>query len=251
MVIDLNADVGESFGAYQLGNDEALLRHVTSANVACGLHAGDPGVIRRTVKLAVAAGVAVGAHPGFPDLQGFGRRELNMGTQEIEDVVLYQVAALAGIAAAEGARLRHVKPHGALYNMAAKDERLAQAVASGVVSFDRSLVMVGLPGSALLSAAASRGLRVASEEFADRAYRSDGSLVPRHVPGAIIHDPEAVVARVIRIATAREVVTIDGSTLTLKADTICVHGDTPQAASISSLLRKKLSDAGVTVEALR
>jgi UPF0271 protein len=251
MVIDLNADVGESFGAYQLGNDEALLRHVTSANVACGLHAGDPGVIRRTVKLAVAAGVAVGAHPGFPDLQGFGRRELNMGTQEIEDVVLYQVAALAGIAAAEGARLRHVKPHGALYNMAAKDERLAQAVASGVVSFDRSLVMVGLPGSALLSAAASRGLRVASEAFADRAYRSDGSLVPRHVPGAIIHDPEAVVARVIRIATAREVVTIDGSTLTLKADTICVHGDTPQAASISSLLRKKLSDAGVTVEALR
>jgi UPF0271 protein len=251
MVIDLNADVGESFGAYQLGNDEALLRHVTSANVACGLHAGDPGVIRRTVKLAVAAGVAVGAHPGFPDLQGFGRRELNMGTQEIEDVVLYQVAALAGIAAAEGARLRHVKPHGALYNMAAKDERLAQAVASGVVSFDRSLVMVGLPGSALLSAAASRGLRVASEAFADRAYRSDGSLVPRHVPGAIIHDPEAVVARVIRIATAGEVVTIDGSTLTLKADTICVHGDTPQAASISSLLRKKLSDAGVTVEALR
>jgi UPF0271 protein len=251
MVIDLNADVGESFGAYQLGNDEALLRHVTSANVACGLHAGDPGVIRRTVKLAVAAGVAVGAHPGFPDLQGFGRRELNMGTQEIEDVVLYQVAALAGIAAAEGARLRHVKPHGALYNMAAKDERLAQAVASGVVSFDRSLVMVGLPGSALLSAAASRGLRVASEAFADRAYRSDGSLVPRHVPGAVIHDPEAVVARVIRIATAREVVTIDGSTLTLKADTICVHGDTPQAASISSLLRKKLSDAGVTVEALR
>jgi UPF0271 protein len=174
-----------------------------------------------------------------------------MGTQEIEDVVLYQVAALAGIAAAEGARLRHVKPHGALYNMAAKDERLAQAVASGVVSFDRSLVMVGLPGSALLSAAASRGLRVASEAFADRAYRSDGSLVPRHVPGAIIHDPEAVVARVIRIATAGEVVTIDGSTLTLKADTICVHGDTPQAASISSLLRKKLSDAGVTVEALR
>jgi UPF0271 protein len=251
MVIDLNADVGESFGVYQLGNDEALLRHVTSANVACGLHAGDPGVIRRTVKLAVAAGVAVGAHPGFPDLQGFGRRELNMGTQEIEDVVLYQVAALAGIAAAEGARLRHVKPHGALYNMAAKDERLAQAVASGVVSFDRSLVMVGLPGSALLSAAASRGLRVASEAFADRAYRSDGSLVPRHVPGAVIHDPEAVVERVIRIATAREVVTIDGSTLTLKADTICVHGDTPQAASISSLLRKRLSDAGVTVEALR
>ena len=251
MSIDLNADVGESFGAYQLGNDEALLRNVTSANVACGLHAGDPGVIRRTVKLAVAAGVAVGAHPGFPDLQGFGRRELNMGTQELEDVVLFQVAALAGLAAAEGTRLCHVKPHGALYNMAAKDDRLAGAVAAAVAAIDRSLVMVGPPNSALLTAARSRGLSVASEAFADRAYQSDGSLVPRHVAGAVINDPEAVVRRAVRMASANEVVAVDGSTLTMKVDTICVHGDTPQAASISSLLRKGLSDAGITVAALR
>ncbi len=251
MTIDLNADVGESFGAYQLGNDEALFRNVTSANIACGLHAGDPGVIRRTVKLAIAAGVAVGAHPGFPDLQGFGRRELTMGTQEIEDVVLYQVAALAGIVAAEGTRLRHVKPHGALYNMAAKDDRLAAAVAAGVAAIDRSLVMVGPPNSALLSAAASRGLRVAAEAFADRAYQSDGSLVPRHVSGAVIHDPQVVVQRAIRMACASEVVAIDGTTLTLNVDTICVHGDTPQAVSISSSLRKGLAEAGVTVEALK
>jgi UPF0271 protein len=248
--IDLNADVGESFGVYQLGNDESLLRSVTSANVACGLHAGDPGVMRRTVRLAIAVGVAVGAHPGFPDLQGFGRRELNMGTQEVEDLVLYQVAALAGIAAAEGTRLRHVKPHGALYNMAANDDRLASAVAAGVAAFDRSLVLVGPPQSALLTAGTARGLRVAAEAFADRAYRSDGSLVPRHVAGAVIDDPEAVVQRAIRMACANEVVAIDGSTVDLRADTICVHGDTPQAASIAGLLRRGLADAGVTIAAL-
>ena len=248
--IDLNADVGESFGVYQLGNDEALLRHVTSANVACGLHAGDPGVMRRTVRLAIALGVAVGAHPGFPDLQGFGRRELNMGTQEVEDLVLYQVAALAGIAAAEGTRIRHVKPHGALYNMAAKDDRLASAVVAGVAAFDGALVLVGPPNSALLMAATARGLTVASEAFADRAYRSDGSLVPRHVAGAVIDDPEAVVQRAIRMVCTNEVVAIDGLKLTLRADTICVHGDTPRAASISGLLRQGLSDAGITVAAL-
>jgi UPF0271 protein len=195
-------------------------------------------------------GVAVGAHPGFPDLQGFGRRELNMGTQEVEDLVLYQVAALAGIAAAEGTRLRHVKPHGALYNMAANDDRLASAVAAGVAAFDRSLVLVGPPQSALLTAGTARGLRVAAEAFADRAYRSDGSLVPRHVAGAVIDDPEAVVQRAIRMACANEVVAIDGSTVDLRADTICVHGDTPQAASIAGLLRRGLADAGVTIAAL-
>jgi UPF0271 protein len=251
MVIDLNADVGESFGVYQLGNDEALLRNVTSANVACGLHAGDPSVIRRTVRLAVATGVAVGAHPGFPDLQGFGRRELNMDAPEVEDVVLYQVAVLAGIAAAEGTRLRHVKPHGALYNLAAKNDRLASAVAAGAAAFDRSLVMVGPPNSALLTAAAARGLRVASEGFADRAYRSDGSLVPRHIAGAVIEDPNTIVERAIRMVCAKEVVSVDGSKLQLDVDTICVHGDTRGAGAISALLRKGLSDAGVTVAALK
>jgi UPF0271 protein len=248
--IDLNADVGESFGVYQLGNDEALLRHVTSANVACGLHAGDPSVMRRTVKLAVALGVAVGAHPGFPDLQGFGRREISMGTQEVEDLVLFQVAALAGIAAAEGARLRHVKPHGALYTMAAKDDRLASAIAAGVAAFDRSLVLVGPPNSALVGAGAARGLKVASEVFADRAYRADGSLVPRHVAGAVIDDPDVVVQRALRMARANEVIAIDGSKLSLKAETICVHGDTPGAAATAGLLRQGLRDAGITVAAL-
>jgi UPF0271 protein len=248
--IDLNADVGESFGVYQLGNDEALLRHVTSANVACGLHAGDPSVMRRTVKLAVALGVAVGAHPGFPDLQGFGRREISMGTQEVEDLVLFQVAALAGIAAAEGARLRHVKPHGALYTMAAKDDRLASAIAAGVAAFDRSLVLVGPPNSALVGAGAARGLKVASEVFADRAYRADGSLVPRHVTGAVIDDPDVVVQRALRMARANEVIAIDGSKLSLKAETICVHGDTPGAAATAGLLRQGLLDAGITIAAL-
>jgi UPF0271 protein len=248
--IDLNADVGESFGVYQLGNDEALLRSVTSANVACGMHAGDPGVMRRTVRLAIAAGVAVGAHPGFPDLQGFGRRELNMDAQEVEDLVLYQVAALAGIAAAEGTRLRHVKPHGALYNMAAKDDRLASAVAAGVAAFDQSLVMVGPPQSALVTAAASRGLKVAGEAFADRAYRSDGSLVPRHVAGAVISDPAAIVQRAIGMVCGNEVMAIDGSRVGLKPDTLCLHGDTPQAAAIAGLLRRGLSEAGVMVAAL-
>jgi UPF0271 protein len=248
--IDLNADVGESFGVYQLGNDEALLRHVTSANVACGLHAGDPGVMRRTVKLALALGVAVGAHPGFPDIQGFGRREISMGSQEVEDLVLFQVGALAGIAVAEGTRVRHVKPHGALYNMAAKDDRLASAVAAGVAAFDRSLVLVGPPNSALLAAGTARGLKVASEAFADRAYRSDGSLVPRHMAGAVIDDPEAMVQRAIRMARANEVIAIDGSKLTIRAETICVHGDTPRAASTAGLLRQGLLDAGITLAAL-
>ncbi|HEY7447814.1 MAG TPA: 5-oxoprolinase subunit PxpA [Vicinamibacterales bacterium] len=249
--IDLNADVGESYGVYELGNDEALLRQVTSANVACGLHAGDPSVMRRTVKLAVALGVAVGAHPGFPDLQGFGRREISMATHEVEDLVLFQVAALAGIAAAEGVRLRHVKPHGALYNMAAKDARLASAIAAGVAAFDRSLVLVGPPNSALVGAAGAHGLKAVSEVFADRAYRADGSLVPRHVAGAVIDDPEVVVQRALRMARENEVIAIDGSKLSLKAETICVHGDTPGAAATAGRLRQGLLDAGITIVALR
>jgi len=250
MRIDLNADAGESFGVYQLGNDEALLRSVTSVNIACGCHAGDAGVMRRTVRMAVEAGVTIGAHPGFPDLQGFGRRELNMAAREVEDLVLYQVAALAGIAAAEGTRLRHVKPHGALYNMAAQDGELASAVAAAVAAFDRSLVMVGPPGSQLVSVAARVGLKVAAEAFADRAYRADGSLVPRHVSGAVIDDPTTVIQRALRLVRAGEVMAADGVVVSLKPDTICVHGDTPQAATIAARLRRGLTDAGVLVAPL-
>ena len=195
--IDLNADVGESFGAYTLGHDDAVMRHITSANVACGFHAGDPSVMRDTVRLAVAAGVGIGAHPGFHDLNGFGRRNMEMSERQIEDLVAYQIGALAGVAAAEEARLHHVKPHGALYNMAAKDRRLADAIARAVVGIDATLVLFGMAGSALLEAAESVGLRTASEVFADRAYQADGALVPRGQPGAVIDDPKLMVEQAV------------------------------------------------------
>jgi UPF0271 protein len=250
MRIDLNADVGESFGVYQLGDDRALIRCVTSVNIACGFHAGDPGVMRRTVRLAMEAGAAIGAHPGFPDLQGFGRRELNMSPREIEDVVLYQVAALAGVVAAEGARLRHVKPHGALYNTAAKNSEIARAVIAGIAAFDRSLAIVGPPDSQLAVAAAGAGLRSAAEAFADRAYRPDGSLVPRHMPGAVIDEPAMVLERALEIVRRREVTATDGSVRSIHADTICVHGDTPNASIIAAQLRRGLAEAGIRVAAL-
>ena len=250
MRIDLNADMGESFGAYQLGDDRVLVRSVTSVNIACGFHAGDPGVMRRTVRLAVEAGVALGAHPGFPDLQGFGRRELDMSPRDIEDLVLYQVAALAGVAAAEGARLRHVKPHGALYNMAARDGEIADAIVAGSAAFDRSLVVIGPPGSQLTAAAARAGLRSAAEAFADRAYRPDGSLVPRRSAGAVIDQASAVLERALRLVRACEVIAVDGSVISIHADTICVHGDTPNAPAIAAQLRRGLADAGILVAAL-
>jgi UPF0271 protein len=250
MRIDLNADVGESFGAYTLGQDEALIRSVTSVNVACGFHAGDPSVMRRTVRLAVTAGVAVGAHPGFPDLQGFGRRELRMAASEVEDLVLYQISALAGVVAAEGARLRHVKPHGALYNMAARDAALASAVVAAVAAFDRSLRVLAPPASALALAAVQVDLPVASEAFADRAYRPDGSLVPRGAAGAVIDDPDEVTARVIGLVRRGEMIAVDGSTIELRPDTVCVHGDTPQAAALAARLKQRLTEAGIQVVAL-
>ena len=248
--IDLNADVGESFGAHELGDDAALVRVVTSVNIACGFHAGDPGVMRRTVRLAMEAGVAIGAHPGYPDLQGFGRRELNMSPEEIEDAVLYQIAALAGVAAAEGGRLRHVKPHGALYNTAAKNREVASAVAAGIAAFDRSLVLVGPPESQLAAAAAAAGLRLAAEAFADRAYQPDGSLAPRHLPGAVISEPAAVLERALTIVRRREVATTDGSVRSIHADTLCLHGDTPGASTIAAHVRRGLEDAGILVAAL-
>jgi UPF0271 protein len=251
MSIDLNSDVGESFGAYRLGADADVMKNITSANVACGFHAGDPGVMRHTVRLAREAGVAVGAHPGFPDLVGFGRRELRASPAEVEDMVLYQIGALAAIAASEGVMLAHVKAHGALYNMAARDRALADAIARAVGAFDRSLVLFGLPGSELISAGTAAGLRVASEGFADRAYAPDGSLAPRTALGSVIHDPEDVVRRSLRMATEGKVTATDGSTLTFPVDTLCVHGDTAGAAELTSLLRAGLEQRGVVVRALR
>jgi UPF0271 protein len=251
MSIDLNSDVGESFGAYRIGDDATVMRSITSANVACGFHAGDPAVMRETVRLAREAGVAVGAHPGFPDLVGFGRRELRASPREVEDLVLYQIGALAAIAASEGVALVHVKAHGALYNMAARDRALADAVARAVAAFDRALVLFGLPGSELLRAGAAAGLGVASEGFADRAYAADGSLLPRTAQGSLIHDPDEVVARSLRMVTAGQVTAADGSTLSFPVDTLCVHGDTPGAAELTRRLRAGLEAGGLAVRRYR
>jgi UPF0271 protein len=248
--LDLNADLGESFGAYTLGQDADLMGAITSANVACGFHAGDPGVMRDTVALARDHGVAVGAHPGFADLAGFGRRELHMNPRDVEDLVVYQVGALAGIAAAQGVALQHVKPHGALYNMAARDAGLAEAVARAVASVDRSLILLGLPESQLVAAGERAGLRTACEAFADRAYQNDGSLVPRTRHGAVIHDADMVVTRALAMARDRMVVAIDGTRVPLAVDTICVHGDTPDAANLAIKIRRALEGAGMEIRAL-
>ena len=248
--IDINSDLGESFGAYSIGHDAGLMQAITSANVAAGFHAGDPSLLRETIRLAKTNGVAVGAHPGFPDLVGFGRRELNVTPREAEDMVLYQVAAVAGVAAAEGVKVQHVKPHGALFNMAVRNTELSAAIARAVAAFDRSLILFGLPGSEILHAGRAAGLRVAAEVFADRAYEPDGSLASRRKPGSVIHDPEAVVARAVRMVKERTVVATDGSAVALEADTICVHGDTPGSDALAARIRAGLEAAGVTVKAI-
>lgn len=228
MRIDLNADVGE-----ECGQDAALMHCVTSANVACGLHAGNHAVMRETVRLAHTHGVSVGAHPGFDDREHFGRRDLQLPPQQITDLVVRQIDTLADIAAREGVRLRHVKAHGALYNIAVRDRAVADAIARAIVSVDSSLVLVGLPASQLIAAAEAAGLRAAREAFADRAYRPDGTLVPRAVRGAVIHEVGEVLARVVPLARRVDV------------DTICVHGDTPNAAQLATRIRGALEAAGV------
>jgi UPF0271 protein len=245
--IDLNADLGESFGAYSIGDDAALMPSITSANIACGAHAGDPTVMRRTVQLARDSGVEIGAHPGFPDLAGFGRRAMMLSPTEIEDLVLYQLAALAGIARAEGAAVHHLKAHGALYTMAAADVSVATAVARAAHGFDPSLIVFGLAGSPTLTAVRDSGLRVAAEGFADRAYAPDGALASRQLPGAVLTDPAQVLERALRMLEHRQVVATDGSVLPLEVDTICIHGDTPGAAALASSLRAGLERAGVQV----
>jgi len=245
--VDLNGDVGESFGAYRSGQDELLLPFLSSASVACGFHAGDPRVMRTTVALAKEHGVAVGAHPGFPDLVGFGRRNLAASPQEIEDDVMYQIGALAAIAASQGVRLQHVKPHGALYNLAAVHAEIAGAIARATAAVDPALRLFGLSGSELIAAAERHGLRSVSEAFADRAYRADGSLVPRGEAGAVIHEAARVVERAVHMAATQTVVAINGTAVPLVVETICVHGDTPGAADLARALRDALRTAGVQV----
>ncbi|MGH9373014.1 MAG: LamB/YcsF family protein [Vicinamibacterales bacterium] len=250
MQIDLNSDLGESFGRWTLGNDAAVMRSITSANVACGYHAGDPGVMRETVRMAREAGVAVGAHPGFPDLSGFGRRNMAVSAREVEDLVLYQVGALAAIAAAEDVRLQHVKPHGALYNMAIRDRGLSEAIARAVATFDRSLILFALPGTELFRAGDAAGLRVAAEGFADRAYEPDGSLTPRTRPGAVIDSAHEVTSRAVRMARDGIVCAVNGSDIPVRVATICTHGDTPGSHELARQLRAALDAAGIVVTAV-
>jgi UPF0271 protein len=248
--VDLNADVGESFGARRLGDEQSLFPHITSANVACGFHAGDPGVMRATVQLAREHGVAIGAHPGFPDLQGFGRRDMRLTPREVEDLTVYQIGALAALAGAEGVRLRHVKAHGALYNMAAVNAGLADAIARATAAVDRSLVLFGLPGSELIRAGERAGLATASEAFADRAYQADGTLRPRTQTGAVLTDHAAVAARAVAMVQDQAVVAHDGTRVALQVDTICLHGDTPGAAQLAARVNEALRAAGVEIRAV-
>jgi UPF0271 protein len=248
--IDLNCDMGESFGAYTMGNDIAILDYVSSANIACGFHAGDPSTMRKTVREAVARGVAVGAHPGLPDLQGFGRRNMAVSPAEAYDMVLYQVGALAGYVQALGARLGHVKAHGALYNMAAKDYPLAEAIAQAVHDFDRTLVLFALAGSEMIRAAEKVGLRAAGEVFADRSYQDDGTLTPRSQPGAMIEDEEAAVLQVKRMVTQGLVRSLRGNDVAVRADTLCIHGDQPGALAFVKRIRAELERDGVQVGSL-
>jgi len=248
-IVDLNADLGESFGAWTMGDDAALLAIVARANVACGFHAGDPVVMRRTVRMAAARGVAIGAHPGFPDLQGFGRRRMEMAPEELEAALLYQIGALAGICRAEGVSLSHVKPHGALNNMACADEALARTVVQAVRAFDVTLPLLAPARSALERAARAAGHPVLLEVFADRTYQDDGQLVPRGEPGAVLHDPEAAVAHVRRMLDAGGLITRSGNVLPTPIDSICVHGDGPHALETARRLREVLERVGARVPA--
>jgi UPF0271 protein len=247
--IDLNADVGEGLGPWRMGDDESLIPLVTSVNIACGAHAGDPLTMRRTVRLALQAGISMGAHPGYPDLVGFGRREFALSPDELEASVLAQVGALAAIARAEGASLAHVKAHGALYHCAAIDRRLADAIATAVARLDGTLRLVGPPGSALLAAAESFGLATTSEGFADRAYETDGSVRASRLPGAVLGDPDAVARQAVSIARDGRVTAADGSRVVVIADSICLHGDVTGAVANALAVRAALVAAGIAIAA--
>lgn len=250
MKINLNADLGESFGAWTMGDDEALLQVVRSANIACGFHAGDPQVMRHTVRTALAAGASLGAHPAYPDLQGFGRRPMKLAPTELEAIVIYQVGALMGMAAAEGGRVTHVKPHGALSNQACEDAALADAVARAVRAVDRELILLAPVLSELHRAGERAGLRVAAEIFADRTYTDQGTLAPRGQPGAVLHDRDEVVAHVLRMLEAGGLVSQSGKVLPARMESICVHGDTPGAVLSVRHLREALEAQGWSIVGL-
>lgn len=246
-VIDLNADLAEGFGRWNFGTDEDLLAVVSSANVACGAHAGDPTVIRNAVATAARHAVTIGAHVGYPDLQGFGRRSMDIADRELMDLVVFQLSALSGIARLEGATVRYVKPHGALYNRVVTDEGQAAAVAQAIAAFDPGLAVLSLNGSALRRVARQHGLRVLDEAFADRAYLPSGELAPRSMPGAVVHDPDRVAERVLRMVLDDEVVAIDGTVIEVSVDSVCVHGDSPGAVELARHVAQALAREGVAL----
>lgn len=248
--IDLNCDLGESYGAYRLGMDEEILPLISSANVACGFHAGDWNTMAKTAGLCGKNGVSIGAHPGFPDLQGFGRRNMNLSPAEVTNLVTYQLGALEAFCRGAGIRLRHVKPHGALYNMAAKDPALAQAICRAVYAFDPTLILLGLSGSEMLRQARAMGLPCAAEVFADRAYEDDGTLVARTKPGAMITDEDQAVERVIRMIVEHRVTSVNGKEIEICPDSVCVHGDSPKALLFVRKIRAALEQAGIQIRPL-
>ncbi len=246
--VDLNCDMGESFGAWRMGDDAALMDYVSSVNIACGFHAGDASVIRKTIETAIAKNVAVGAHPSFPDLQGFGRREMRLSAAEIFDIVLYQVAALKGMCEALGGKLHHVKPHGALYNQAALDKTLAGAIAKAVAVIDDNLIFYGLSSSFLISEAELIGLKTASEVFADRTYQASGTLTPRSQPNALIENTEKAVAQILEMIKTKSVTATNGEKVALKAETVCIHGDGAHALRFARTIIKTLKEDDIKIE---
>lgn len=246
-VVDLNCDMGESFGAYVMGNDAAILETITSANIACGFHAGDPSTMRRTVRMALEKNVGIGVHPGLQDVVGFGRREMAITMEEAFDLVVYQIGALYGFVRAEGGRLRHVKPHGALYNMAAVNRDLSESIAEAVYKVDPDLILFGLAGSELVKAGERIGLKVAHEVFADRTYQADGTLTPRREANALITDPEAAIRQIVRMVKEGKVRATNGTDVTMKADTICIHGDGQTAVEFARVIPGALEREGIKV----
>ena len=248
--IDLNSDLGESFGAYKMGRDEDILPLVSSANVACGFHAGDPATMDKTAALCASSGAAIGAHPGFMDMVGFGRRNMNISPAEAKTLIQYQVGALDAFCKAKGMKMQHVKPHGALYNMAAKDAALAKAICEGIYEYDNTLILLGLANSEMINQAKVVGLPWAAEVFADRAYEDDGTLVARTKPGAMIHDEDEAVARVVRMIKEGKVTSVNGKDIEMKPDSVCVHGDSEKALLFVQKIRNALTAEGIAIKPL-
>jgi len=249
--IDLNSDIGESFGAYKIGRDEEIVKYISSANIACGFHAGDPNVMAKTVKYCKEYNVAVGAHPGFPDLLGFGRRNMDVSPEEVKNYLIYQIGALKAFAESQGLKLQHVKAHGALYNMAAKDAKLAAAIVEAIGLVDEDLICVGLGNSELEYQSNKKGIKYAIEFFADRNYNPDGTLVPRSAANAVIHDEDEACRRILKMVKEGKVVAVDGSEVEVKAKTVCIHGDNPKAVDFANKLSQLFKENGIEISPMK